>query len=324
MIELFFFAYRDFVGDADRLLEKYKFGRAHHRVLHFVDRRPGLAIAALLDILKITKQSLNRVLKQLLDGGFVEARAGANDRRQRLLYTTPKGAALARELARLQSDRFVRVLGELPPDARRSATEFLLAMIDEDDRDSVGAHLLVPRDGAPGRRGDAAVTHPAAPEADAAHILVVDDDKRIRTLLSRFLIGEGYRVSAAASAHEATARLRDLLFDFIVLDVMMPGESGVQFAREAARRRLAAPRRANIDADRLVGNQEPRRGAGGRRRRLSRQAVRAARTRAAHRQHTAAHARRRHASPRRPVALWRFSRSMSKRACSRATTSRSI
>jgi excinuclease ABC subunit A len=101
------------VKDADRLLEKYKFGRAHHRVLHFVDRRPGLAIAALLDILKITKQSLNRVLKQLLDGGFVEAREGANDRRQRLLYTSPEGAALARELngARIVPGKHTRVSG---------------------------------------------------------------------------------------------------------------------------------------------------------------------------------------------------------------------
>ena len=74
------------------------------------------------------------------------------------------------------------------------------------------------------------MTQFARPEADAPHILVVDDDKRIRDLLSRFLIGEGYRVSAAASAAEANARLRDLLFDLIVLDVMMPGESGVQFA----------------------------------------------------------------------------------------------
>src|SRR3954468_3826885 len=73
LIELLFFAYRDFVGDADRLLESMKFGRAHHRVLHFVNRQPGLTIAELLDILKITKQSLNRVLKELLDQGYVES-----------------------------------------------------------------------------------------------------------------------------------------------------------------------------------------------------------------------------------------------------------
>ena len=76
MIELFYFAYRDFVGDADRLLEAFGFGRAHHRVLHFVARHPGLTIAELLDILAITKQSLNRVLKELVAQDFIEARAG--------------------------------------------------------------------------------------------------------------------------------------------------------------------------------------------------------------------------------------------------------
>jgi DNA-binding MarR family transcriptional regulator len=141
LIELFFFAYRDFVGDADRLLENYGFGRAHHRVLHFVSRRPGLPIAALLDILKITKQSLNRVLKQLLDAGFVEARAGAIDRRQRLLFPTGKGARLAHELATLQSERFRRVLEELPPEAREAATDFLFAMVNVSDRERVRAHL---------------------------------------------------------------------------------------------------------------------------------------------------------------------------------------
>ena len=99
LIELFFFAYRDFVGDADRLLETYGFGRAHHRVLHFVSRQPGLTIAELLDILKITKQSLNRVLKELIAENFIEARAGAIDRRHRQLFTTPKGSKLARDLA---------------------------------------------------------------------------------------------------------------------------------------------------------------------------------------------------------------------------------
>ena len=108
LIELFFFAYRDFVGDADRLLESYRFGRAHHRVLHFVSRQPGLTIAELLDILKITKQSLNRVLKELIAESFIEVRAGAQDRRHRQLHATPKGARLASELAQVQTRRFLK------------------------------------------------------------------------------------------------------------------------------------------------------------------------------------------------------------------------
>src|SRR3984957_11408976 len=91
LIELFFFAYRDFVGDADRLLEAYGFGRAHHRVLYFVSRRPGLTIAELLEILRITKQSLNRVLRELVDKNFIEIQAGTLDRRRRQLYATPDG-----------------------------------------------------------------------------------------------------------------------------------------------------------------------------------------------------------------------------------------
>lgn len=137
LIELLFFAYRDFVGDADRLLENYGFGRAHHRVLHFVSRRPGLTIAELLDILKITKQSLNRVLKELRDKGYVEVRAGAVDRRQRQLYPTKTGAALALGIARLQSQRFRRVFGQLQKSARPDAIAFLLAMIDPRERDKV-------------------------------------------------------------------------------------------------------------------------------------------------------------------------------------------
>ena len=137
LIELFFFAYRDFVGDADRLLESYRFGRAHHRVLHFVNRQPGLTIAELLDILKITKQSLSRVLKELLDQNFVEARSGVADRRQRHLFTTAKGRKLALDLAQLQSRRFARVLENAPDGARQEAIRFLLAMIDPVDQDKV-------------------------------------------------------------------------------------------------------------------------------------------------------------------------------------------
>ncbi|MDE2577432.1 MAG: MarR family transcriptional regulator [Hyphomicrobiales bacterium] len=141
LIELFFFAYRDFVGDADRLLEAYGFGRAHHRVLHFVSRRPGLTIAELLDILKITKQSLNRVLKELLGKGYVEARAGVSDRRQRLLYPTVKGRELAFQIAQVQSLRFQRVLNAAPARARQDATAFLLQVIDPTEQAAVAAHL---------------------------------------------------------------------------------------------------------------------------------------------------------------------------------------
>src|ERR1700729_2256305 len=94
IIELLFFAYRDFVGDADDVLEDFGFGRAHHRVIHFVHRYPGLKVADLLDVLRITKQSLGRVLKQLLDEEYIVQKAGAKDRRERLLFATAKGEAL--------------------------------------------------------------------------------------------------------------------------------------------------------------------------------------------------------------------------------------
>src|SRR5579862_9672391 len=137
LIELFFFAYRDFVGDADRLLEAYGFGRAHHRVLHFVSRQPGLTIAELLEILKITKQSLNRVLKELIAESFIEARAGAQDRRHRQLHTTAKGARLAKDLAHLQTRRFSKAMDALGEGGRERAMAFLLAMIDEHERERV-------------------------------------------------------------------------------------------------------------------------------------------------------------------------------------------
>ena len=137
LIELFFFAYRDFVGDADRLLETYGFGRAHHRVLHFVSRHPGLTIAALLDILKITKQSLNRVLKELVAKNFIDARAGARDRRHRQLYATEEGARLAGQLAQLQTRRFAGAMERLGPGAREQAIAFLIEMINAGERERV-------------------------------------------------------------------------------------------------------------------------------------------------------------------------------------------
>ncbi len=137
LIELLFFAYRDFVGDPDDVLMIFGFGRAHHRVLHFVNRNPGMKVAELLDILKITKQSLGRVLKQLVDMGYVEQKEGELDRRQRLLYVTPKGAELALRLANLQTARIARALAEIGPGAHEAARKFLTAMIDAEGRDRV-------------------------------------------------------------------------------------------------------------------------------------------------------------------------------------------
>ncbi|MFL6822031.1 MAG: MarR family winged helix-turn-helix transcriptional regulator [Xanthobacteraceae bacterium] len=137
VIELLFFAYRDFIGDPDDVLSKLGFGRAHHRVLHFVNRNPGMKVAELLDILKITKQSLGRVLKQLIDQGYVVQKEGANDRRQRLLYVTAKGESLAMKLAGLQTVRIAAALSELGPNAHEAACRFLTAMINADHRDAV-------------------------------------------------------------------------------------------------------------------------------------------------------------------------------------------
>src|SRR5882724_4314818 len=136
VIELLLFAYRDFIGDADDVLAKFGFGRAHHRVLHFVNRNPGMKVAELLDVLKITKQSLGRVLKQLIDEGYVVQKEGA-DRRQRLLYVSPAGEALALKLAGLQAVRIGRVLDELGPGGRETARRFLAGMIGDEDRERV-------------------------------------------------------------------------------------------------------------------------------------------------------------------------------------------
>jgi DNA-binding MarR family transcriptional regulator len=142
IIELLFFAYRDFVGDADQELEVFGFGRAHHRVMHFVHRYPGLKVADLLDVLRITKQSLGRVLKQLLDEGYIVQKTGNNDRRQRLLYATAKGEALVAKLAGLQTDRINRAVREIDPAGQEVVRQFLRAMIDRDDPDKVLATIF--------------------------------------------------------------------------------------------------------------------------------------------------------------------------------------
>ncbi len=133
-IMLLFFAYRDFTADADRLLEELDFGRAHHRVMFFVNRKPGLSVAELLEILGITKQSLARVLRQLIDQGYVYQRMGEKDRRKRLLFPTDICRDLILELSGLQSERIEKALATLPTAEQALVSRFMTEMIDAEGR----------------------------------------------------------------------------------------------------------------------------------------------------------------------------------------------
>ena len=132
IIEMLYFAYRDFTSDPDAILARFGFGRAHHRVVHFVNRQPGMTVADLLDTLKITKQSLARVLKQLIDSGYIHQVEGPNDRRQRRLYPTRKGRELALELARPQSRRITEALRGIYAEGQELIKRFLKGMVNRD------------------------------------------------------------------------------------------------------------------------------------------------------------------------------------------------
>jgi DNA-binding MarR family transcriptional regulator len=138
LIELLFFAYRDFISDPDTILAELGFGRAHHRVLHFVDRKPGLTVAELLDLLKITKQSLARVLKQLIDAGYVRQKPGPDDRRQRELSLTGDGQALIHSLREPQSRRIMAALQQSGCGEDEIA-KFLFAMMTDDAKAQIEA-----------------------------------------------------------------------------------------------------------------------------------------------------------------------------------------
>lgn len=137
LIELLFFAYRDFTSDPDNILTGYGFGRAHHRVLHFVNRMPGLTVAELLDVLQITKQSLARVLKQLVDTGYIVQEPGPQDRRRRELYPTRRGRELSLALAAPQSRRIRRALDEAGVTDRAEIEAFLVGMVNPERRPQI-------------------------------------------------------------------------------------------------------------------------------------------------------------------------------------------
>ena|ERR1700761_6382407 len=134
-IELLFFAYRDFTAEPDAILARYGFGRAHHRVIHFVGRHPQMTVGELLAILRITKQSLSRVLGQLVRQKFILQQPGSYDRRQRLLELTPKGRDLERQLSEPQRSRIANAYRQAGPQAVEGFREVMLGIIaGEDDR----------------------------------------------------------------------------------------------------------------------------------------------------------------------------------------------
>jgi DNA-binding MarR family transcriptional regulator len=133
-MELLFFAYRDFTAEADAMLAQHGFGRAHHRVIYFVGRYPDIPVSDLLRILGITKQSLSRVLSQLVREGFILQRPGARDRRQRLLHLTDKGTDLERELSERQRQRIARAYREAGAEAVDGFRKVLSGVVDEPDR----------------------------------------------------------------------------------------------------------------------------------------------------------------------------------------------
>jgi DNA-binding MarR family transcriptional regulator len=143
-IEAMFFAYRGFTADPDRILETYAYGRAHHRAIHFINRSPGTTVNNLLAILGVTKQSLNRVLRTLIDDGLVDSRVGRKDKRERHLYLTDAGRTLERQLADAQTARMRAAYRAAGPDAVAGFRQVLEAMMDAEQR----RHFNALRDGA--------------------------------------------------------------------------------------------------------------------------------------------------------------------------------
>ena len=133
-IEAMFFAYRGFTADPDRILENYAYGRAHHRAVHFINRSPGTTVNNLLDILGVTKQSLNRVLRALVADELVESRVGTEDKRERHLFLTPKGKELEQELSEAQRRRMRAAFRAAGPDAVQGFRSVLEQMMDPAQR----------------------------------------------------------------------------------------------------------------------------------------------------------------------------------------------
>ena len=145
-IELLYYAYRDFTAEPDAMLGRYGFGRAHHRVIYFVGRHPQMSVSELLAILRITKQSLSRVLSQLVQQGFIRQSPGSRDRRRRLLELTEKGIELERQLSENQRQRIARAYRDAGAQAVEGFRKVMFGIMSSDaDRQRVSQRGEMPR-----------------------------------------------------------------------------------------------------------------------------------------------------------------------------------
>ena len=136
-IEMLFYAYRDFTGEPDAILDKHGLGRAHHRVIYFVGRNPGITVTEVLEILRITKQSLSHVLGHVLEQDFINQRADPADRRRKQLTLSEKGKALEHALTSTQMDRYARAYREAGAEAAEGLRRVLIGIVEPEDRPRV-------------------------------------------------------------------------------------------------------------------------------------------------------------------------------------------
>ena len=198
-IEQIFYAYRETYSDPKKILKKYSFGTAHHRAIHIIERHKGITISGLLNKLKITKQSLNRVLRDLIKNKSVLIKKGEIDSRQRHIFLNEKGQKLFDEIFLEQKKRIYNALKNSDSD---SVIKFKNVLV----------KLLMNK--------------------NIFHILVVDDDNRIRELVKEYLEENHFLVTTAKDALDAKKKIEMVKFDILILDIMMPGESGLSLTKE--------------------------------------------------------------------------------------------
>lgn len=133
-MELLFFAYRDFLVEADQVLARHGLGRAHHRALYFIGRHPAITVSELLKLLRITKQSLSRVIGDLTAQNLIAQKPGLRDRRRRHLTLTPRGAEIEHEVTARQRATLARAYRQAGAEAVGGFRKVLAGLIGTEDR----------------------------------------------------------------------------------------------------------------------------------------------------------------------------------------------